>query len=410
MEAPFFFSAEPGLRCGAPDTVELLDSLRQDRVAAVTSELSQLKLNNSLTQALVEHNENDNDAEHDPNLEITTFREISGTINSAFRQALKEKFADGEFLERLSDQNSGSRPEFCHVLWNGESADWKVYDPRDGTEVTFGALLEDVCRYWGVQHEEMAFLDANGASWPLDPLVWDELSPTGDVSLTLARRPNTEQLNELTYDYDEDESALPIAVQRRLERERRAAQLERHTKESIRKQKERERASVRSEMFKYLAMMALYFYVTLEVSAAASPVRTVLLLEARAAHVVPRSTCLAPSIAGPARGCLREPSYPEQACAAEHAPVHLAASGRAPSLFALRGAARGLHRGELWRLQREGGAPPRATRTPHALCVDVAVGTTRVRRDTLAQRRCLACLPAHALPLPYAVVPGHPHV
>ena len=64
----------------------------------------------------------------------------------------------------MSDQANESKPEFCHVVWGEESADWKVHDPRDGTEVTFGALLQDVSRYWGMQHEDMCFTDADGAA------------------------------------------------------------------------------------------------------------------------------------------------------------------------------------------------------------------------------------------------------
>ena len=59
----------------------------------------------------------------------------------------------------------------------------------------------------------------------------------------------------------EDETTLPLAVQRRLNRERRQKQLERHTKEAIRKQKARERAAVFGELWKYLCMMCLYFFV-----------------------------------------------------------------------------------------------------------------------------------------------------
>lgn len=163
------------LHTAAKEYDEQLTSLK-DRVAAVTSELSQLKLNSSLTQTLVEHG--GDDTENDPNLEITSFRQISNSINAAFRSALKSRLTDPDFVERLSDQHSSSRPEYCHVIWGSESADWKVHDPRDGTEVTFGALLEDVSRYWGLHHADMVFCDAKGAAWPVEPYVWDELGAT----------------------------------------------------------------------------------------------------------------------------------------------------------------------------------------------------------------------------------------
>jgi hypothetical protein len=249
------------LEAAAKEHDEQLSSLK-DRVAAVTSELSQLKLNSSLAEALVEQNAMGT-AEADPNLEVTTFREVSGAVNTAFRQALKARLADSDFVERLSDTGGESRPEFCQVLWGEESADWKVHDPRDGTEVSFGALLQDVSRYWGLDHTEMVLTDASGACWPLEMYVWDELGATRNACVTLARRPQVEQLEQLEYDYDEDEDMLPIHIKRRRDRERRAKQVERHTKESIRKQKARDRAEVFQELIKYVCMMLLYFIVLL---------------------------------------------------------------------------------------------------------------------------------------------------
>jgi hypothetical protein len=69
------------------------------------------------------------------------------------------------------------------------------------------------------------------------------------------------QLPVLTVDYVEDEAELPIAVQRRLNRERRQAQMNRQTKDSIRKQKARERSALIMQMIKYILMMVVYFFV-----------------------------------------------------------------------------------------------------------------------------------------------------
>ena len=69
------------------------------------------------------------------------------------------------------------------------------------------------------------------------------------------------QLSVLTVDYVEDEAELPIAVQRRLNRERRQAQMNRQTKDSIRKQKARERSALIMQMIKYILMMLVYFLV-----------------------------------------------------------------------------------------------------------------------------------------------------
>ena len=70
-------------------------------------------------------------------------------------------------------------------------------------------------------------------------------------------------LETLEYNYEEDESALPLAVRRRRDRERRKKQVVRHTREMIRKQEARERATVFRELVKYSCMMALYYMVLL---------------------------------------------------------------------------------------------------------------------------------------------------
>ena len=46
----------------------------------------------------------------DPNLEITTFRELAPTVNVAFKRALKSRLGDAAFVEKLTDQNASSRP------------------------------------------------------------------------------------------------------------------------------------------------------------------------------------------------------------------------------------------------------------------------------------------------------------
>jgi hypothetical protein len=157
------------LTASAKEYDEQISGLK-DRVGAVTSELSTLKLNVALEKAALEDSKNAGvlEAEEDPNLEITTFRELAPVVNRAFTKALKARLADTAFVDKLGDSNAASRPESCTVLWQEESAEWKVHDPRDGTEVTFGSLLQDVCRYWGVHHSDMVFTDADGAAWPLE--------------------------------------------------------------------------------------------------------------------------------------------------------------------------------------------------------------------------------------------------
>jgi hypothetical protein len=62
--------------------------------------------------------------------------------------------------------------------------------------------------------------------------------------------PGVKELNEIDIEYEIDEATLPIAVRRRLDRERRAQQLARATKESLRKEKERERRALFRELVK----------------------------------------------------------------------------------------------------------------------------------------------------------------
>ena len=245
------------LETAAKEHDEQLTSLRE-RVAAVTSELSQLKMNSVVTQALIDES-GAIDTEDDPNLQIVTFRAASGTISKAFSGAIKAKLYDPEFVASMGNEATESQPEFCHVIMGegdeAESADFKVHDPRDGTEMTFGALLQDVSRYWGLDQGEMYLADQNDIKWPLELYVWDELGPTGDMRIWIARRPTALALEDVEYSYEEDESTLPLAVRRKLDRERRAKQLERHTKESMRKAKERERLAVCRELIRYLFMM-----------------------------------------------------------------------------------------------------------------------------------------------------------
>ena len=95
----------------------------------------------------------------------------------------------------------------------------------------------------------------------MEPQVWDNWAQRALHGAFGGAEAGT--LEALEYAYQEDESTLPIAVRRKLERECRAKQLERHTKESLRKEAARQRAEVRNELIKYALMMILYFVVTL---------------------------------------------------------------------------------------------------------------------------------------------------
>jgi len=253
----------------AKENDERLSGLR-DRVAGITAELSQLKLNSSLAEELIRMNKEDLalQQDNDPNMQVVTFREMSTTLNTVFRKSIKTQLHDANFMGKLAERGNGAKPEYCRVVWTTageeESAEWKVHDARDGTYVNFGALLQDVCRYWGLDHADMCFIDAKGHTVTLEMMVWDELGPTGDVTVYLERLQATKLLDDMAYNYEIDESTLPLAVRRRLDRDRRAAQLERHTKETIRKAKERERAETMRELIKYCCMILFMFFMTNE--------------------------------------------------------------------------------------------------------------------------------------------------
>lgn len=188
---------------------EIDESLQQlqTRLASVTAELAQLKLSTRLAhggkQDVVESSD-------DRPVELLSYRDVSDAIATSFKRAVMTKLADPDFVERLGDQNLASRPELCTVIWGTESADWKVHDPRDNTEVTFGGLLEDVCRYWGLDHEAMALVDKQGAVWPLDGFVWDETSTADGPTVWVSRLPRAKALGGLAVDYVQDEATSGI--------------------------------------------------------------------------------------------------------------------------------------------------------------------------------------------------------
>lgn len=109
----------------AKENDEQLNALRT-RVAAVTSELSQVKLR--------AHTEEAGDAAVAGELDghqLTTFRDCSGAVHVAFQRIVKKRLADASFVERLTDVNAGSKPAFCHVLW--EEVRRRAPAPRAGT-------------------------------------------------------------------------------------------------------------------------------------------------------------------------------------------------------------------------------------------------------------------------------------
>ena len=227
------------------------ESLQQleDRLAGVTQELAHAKLNYRVQE------DEEELVNEDPALEMVSYRDYSKFLTTAFENAARKKLRDKSFTDQLDDQKLGSRAEFCRVLWESESADWKVHDPRDNTEVTFGALLEDVSRYWGLDHESMAICDGAGAVWPLNLLVYEELSVVSKDGLVvhLCRLPNRKLLNDFDVAYEIDEASLPLAIRRKLNRERRQAEANKQTRESIRREKQRERAALCGELVKCVA-------------------------------------------------------------------------------------------------------------------------------------------------------------
>ena len=202
---------------------EMEESLQQlqTRLSALLAELSALHKKSTGHIATINSPKDDQDLHR---ILLLSYRDVTGAINTAFRDVLKEKISSLNFIERLSDQHAGSRPEYCRVVYESadgdESAEWKIFDPRDNTELTFGGLLDDVCRYWGIDRETMSLVDRTGAAWPLEAFVWDELSldsagglsGTGGRLVWMRRLPHAKFLGSFAFEYAQDETECAPAI------------------------------------------------------------------------------------------------------------------------------------------------------------------------------------------------------
>ena len=237
------------------------------RLTETTEEFAKMKLNKELAQKLREEEEDDEFSQYAKrDTEVVTFRELNSTVHAAFTTVVRKQLRDEAFVEQVREQHRmGSRPEFCRVTFGENSADWKILDPRDGTDCIFGALLQDCCRYFGVDHSEMAFTDRKGHLWALEMKVWEELAPSEDGLHVWLKRIYAADVddNGIEITYERDESELPLRELRRLNRQRREAALNIVTKESMLRQKRQARADLTREAVKYICMMTLYFYVML---------------------------------------------------------------------------------------------------------------------------------------------------
>ena len=183
----------------------------QMRLSSLLAELASHKVHRSACHR--EYSSQNSDEATRQGAFLVSYRDISAMITSAFQDILKEKLSDVGFVEQLSVPRVGSRPEFCNVVYTSdvdESAEWKIFDPRETIELTFGALLDDVCRYWGLDHDAMSLVDRIGAVWPQEAFVWDEI-PAAEISgsdrraVWVRRLPHVGSLGSIHLDYSQDE-------------------------------------------------------------------------------------------------------------------------------------------------------------------------------------------------------------
>ena len=229
----------------------------QNRLSDVSAELEGYKTNDRLTMQYAEALEADDFNEHAKReMEVTSFRSLRNTVRTAFTKVLKAKLRDPEWQRSVvAERGIQSKPEYCQVIYGDSSADWKVLDARDGTDSTFGAMLQEAARYFGADHTELVCADKDGTVWPLEAHVFEELGVYGSMQVWLVRRPGTSALGgsfDCHYEVDEDE--LPLHERRRLYRVRKQALLLRETKEQIRRKKAQARSELCRELVKYLCM------------------------------------------------------------------------------------------------------------------------------------------------------------
>ena len=89
---------------------------------------------------------------------------------------------------------------FARVHWENNAAEFKVLDTEECTEVSFGALLQDVSRYFGVQDGAVALADKDGGIWPLEPMVHSELRALDTTEVWLVEKPFATEANETAMD------------------------------------------------------------------------------------------------------------------------------------------------------------------------------------------------------------------
>ena len=182
---------------------EQIDALR-DRYADVTSDMSREKM--ALAKLMQDNAGSDSD-EDTAELQLLSYRDAASTLNSVFKASLKRKLTEPAFVEKLAERRAlKNQATHCRVLFGDESAEWKVHDPRDGAELTFGALLEDVSRYWGVEVGDFALVDEAMRLWPLGAFVRDEIAAAaGPIAVRMQRRPAAVELADFDVEYEEDE-------------------------------------------------------------------------------------------------------------------------------------------------------------------------------------------------------------
>ena len=118
-----------------------------------------------------------------------TYGQVAPQISTAFRRVARSCLADKSLWHGHMERRRQLTGFFARVHWENNAAEFKVLDTEEGTEVSFGALLQDVSRYFGVQDGAVALADKDGGIWPLEPMVHSELRALDTTEVWLVEKP-----------------------------------------------------------------------------------------------------------------------------------------------------------------------------------------------------------------------------
>jgi hypothetical protein len=158
--------------------------------------------------------------------ELVTYGQVAPQISTAFRRVARSCLADKSLWHGHMERRRQLTGFFARVHWENNAAEFKVLDTEEGTEVSFGALLQDVSRYFGVQDGAVALADKDGGIWPLEPMVHSELRALDTTEVWLVEKPFATEANETAMEFgyedlNESEEQKKVRRRRRPRRSRR---------------------------------------------------------------------------------------------------------------------------------------------------------------------------------------------